>query len=332
MSEPLLEAEGLVKHFRAGGGLLGRNAGAVRAVDGVSLAVDRGQTLALVGESGCGKSTVARLVLRLIDADAGTIRFAGNDLRAAGGAALRKLRREMQIIFQDPFGSLDPRATVGRIVAEPLAVHRVGDRRQRARRAGELLERVGLAPAHAARHPHEFSGGQRQRIGIARALALEPSLVVCDEPVSALDVSIQAQILNLMLDLQRERGLAYLFISHNLAVVRYMASRIAVMYLGKVVEEAPRDVLFAAPLHPYTQALLSAVPDPTPARRRTRIVLTGDVPTALDPPSGCRFRTRCPKVMDVCARIEPVLTPAAAGHRVACHLIHPPAASEARAA
>ncbi len=320
----LLEATGLVKHFRVGGGWLSGGAGAVRAVDGVSLAVDRGETLALVGESGCGKSTVARLLLRLIDADAGTIRFDGRDVRAAPGPEMRRMRREMQIIFQDPFGSLDPRMTVGRIVAEPLVVHREGDRASRAKRMGELLDRVGLSPAHAERHPHEFSGGQRQRIGIARALALEPKLIVCDEPVSALDVSIQAQILNLMLDLQRERGLAYLFISHNLAVVRYVAARVAVMYLGKVVEETTRDALFATPLHPYTQALLSAVPDPSPERRRTRVVLTGDVPSAMAPPSGCRFRTRCPKAMEVCARIEPVLERAADGHRVACHLVTPP--------
>ena len=322
MTGPLLSVRGLVKHFRPRARLLGAEARPVRAVDGIDLDVEAAGTLGLVGESGCGKSTTGRLVLRLIEADAGTIRFEGEDIRAATPARLRALRRRMQIVFQDPFSSLDPRMTVAEILAEPFVVHGIGGAAERARQVRRLLDAVGLAAHHAARHPHEFSGGQRQRIGIARALALEPSLIVADEPVSALDVSIQAQILNLMKDLQAARGLAFLFISHNLAVVRHMADRVAVMYLGVVVEEAPREALFSAPLHPYTQALLSAVPDPGAARRE-RIVLTGEIPRPDDPPSGCRFRTRCPIAVARCAAEVPALRELAPAHRVACHLAGP---------
>jgi oligopeptide/dipeptide ABC transporter ATP-binding protein len=321
----LVEVRGLVKHFAVrGASMLRRRVGTVRAVDGIDLEVRRGETLALVGESGCGKSTTGRLLLRLIDADAGTIAYDGRDLLGLPHGEVRALRRDMQIIFQDPFGSLDPRMTVAQIVAEPLIVHGIGARGDRAQRVAALLDRVGLAAHYARRYPHEFSGGQRQRIGIARALALEPKFIVCDEPVSALDVSIQAQVLNLMLDLQRDLHLTYLFISHNLAVVRYMADRIAVMYLGKIVELADKNSLFEAPLHPYTEALLSAAADPAAERRRTRIVLKGDIPSPMAPPSGCRFRTRCPKAMDVCAQIEPRLTAVQGGRSVACHLVVPP--------
>jgi len=290
--------------------------GAVRAVDGVSFNVARGETLALVGESGCGKSTTARLALRLIEPSAGTLHFDGADITALRGAALRKLRRRMQIIFQDPYASLNPRLTVGATIAEPMHVHHLPGARER---VAELLGLVGLAPFHADRYPHEFSGGQRQRIGIARALAVQPELVVCDEPVSALDVSIQAQVVNLLKDLQARFGLAYLFIAHDLAVVRHMADRVAVMYLGRIVETAPVRSLFAAPRHPYTRALLAAIPHPDPSRRGRVQPPAGDVPNPANPPPGCRFHTRCPHVAPICRERVPPLTMLAPDHGAACH-------------
>ena len=310
---PLVEVTDLVKHFPVRGGILQRTIGTVQAVDGVSFEIRRGETLGLVGESGCGKTTVGRLVLRLIEPTSGSIQFDGTELTTLKGAALKPYRRRMQIIFQDPYGSLNPRMTVGAMLEEPLMLHGLAKGKQR-ERVLELLGLVGLAPEHAKRYPHEFSGGQRQRIGIARALAVEPRLIVCDEPVSALDVSIQAQVINLLQDLQRRFRLAYVFIAHDLAVVKHIATRVAVMYLGKIAEIADKRALFAGPRHPYTRALLSAVPVPDPALKRERFVLQGDVPSPYAPPSGCRFRTRCPWARERCAAEEPPLVSG-----VACH-------------
>jgi oligopeptide/dipeptide ABC transporter ATP-binding protein len=319
VSEPLLRVRGGRKYFPVGGGSFGRRRW-VRAVDGVDLEVREGETVALVGESGCGKSTLGRVVLRLIEADEGEIHFAGEDVRQAGRAELRRLRRSMQIIFQDPYASLNPRMSVGEAIAEGLVIHKLVSRDERPSRVAELLEVVGLRPEHAQRYPHEFSGGQRQRIGIARALALEPRLIVADEPVSSLDVSIQAQILNLMLELQQRFGIAYLFISHDLRVVRHLADRVYVMYLGRIVETAPAEQVYSAPQHPYTEALLSAVPFPDPAHRKERIVLEGDVPSPIAPPPGCPFHPRCPKAVEVCAQEAPALRSVATDHASACHL------------
>ncbi|HKV50097.1 MAG TPA: ABC transporter ATP-binding protein, partial [Gemmatimonadaceae bacterium] len=317
---PLLAVRDLVKHFPVTRGAFRRRVGAVRAVDGVSLDVFPGETLALVGESGCGKTTTGRAILRLIEPSAGEIRFDGADVRALDGEALRRLRRQMQIIFQDPFSSLNPRMTVGAIVREGLTIHKLAEGDAADARVRELLDEVGLRADVASRYPHEFSGGQRQRIGIARALAVEPRFIVCDEPVSALDVSVQAQVINLLEDLQRQHGLAYLFIAHDLSVVEHIADRVAVMYLGRIVELADADELYRRPIMPYTQALLSAVPVPDPSRERRRIILSGDVPSPANPPSGCPFHPRCPhpRKDDACTRLVPPLEEKEPGHLAAC--------------
>ncbi|MBL8702231.1 MAG: dipeptide ABC transporter ATP-binding protein [Alphaproteobacteria bacterium] len=318
---PLLEIEGLRVHFPIRRGWLGAR-GVIRAVDGVSLTMTRGETLGLVGESGCGKSTLGNAVLRIVEPTGGEIRLEGVDLARLDREALRAARRRVQMVFQDPFASLDPRMRVGDSIGEPLLVHGLAQGDALRERVADLLVRVGLAATHADRYPHEFSGGQRQRLVIARALALSPALVVCDEPVSALDVSVRGQILNLLLTLQRELGTTFLFISHDLSVVRHVSDRIAVMYLGRIVELAKRDALFDAPRHPYTQALISAIPlpDPRAQRARRRMVLTGEIPSPANPPSGCAFHTRCPFAVERCRREAPVLTPRGSGALVACHL------------
>jgi len=319
VTAPLLEVRNLKKYFPVRAGVLLRKVGQVHAVDDVSLTLERGQTLGLVGESGCGKTTVGRTILNLLPASGGDVLFEGRNLRELGAAEWRSLRRQMQIVFQDPMESLNARHTVGRIIEEPFVIHKLGDAAFRRVWVAELLERVGLPPTAADRFPHEFSGGQRQRIGIARAIALKPKLIVCDEAVSALDVSIRAQIVNLLLELQREMQLALLFIAHDLAVVRHVSDHVAVMYLGKIVEQAPAEEIYRRPAHPYTRALISAIPVPNPTRKRERIVLQGDVPSPVNPPSGCRFHTRCSFAAPVCSTAAPLWEAVAAQHFVACH-------------
>jgi oligopeptide/dipeptide ABC transporter ATP-binding protein len=317
--QPLLQVKGLKKYFPYKKGMFSRQVGYVRAVDGVDFTVYRGETLGIVGESGCGKSTTGQLILQLLEPTEGEIWFDGKQLQALSKAELRAVRRNMQMIFQDPYSSLNPRMRVEDIVAEPLRVHGLHQGSEIREKVVELLRLVGLDAHHMSRHPHEFSGGQRQRIGIARALALRPSLIVCDEPVSALDVSIQSQILNLLKKLQKELGLTYIFIAHGLPAVKHISDRIAVMYLGRIVELAERDELFANPRHPYTEALLSAVPVPDPTQRKERIVLQGDLPNPANPPSGCHFHTRCPYVQDICRQTAPLLQQHEEGHFAACH-------------
>lgn len=322
--EVLVKIRGMKKHFPIGSaGLFQREVAAVKAVDGVDFDIYQGETLGLVGESGCGKSTTGRTILQLHRATDGSVEYNGVELTTLKGQAMRRMRREMQIIFQDPYASLNPRMTISRIVAEPLLVHGIGSDKERQKRVEELLARVGLNPYFANRYPHEFSGGQRQRIGIARALALNPSFIVCDEPISALDVSIQAQVVNLLQELQDEMGLTYLFIAHDLSMVRHICDRVAVMYLGKIVEMAETEELYTNPLHPYTQALLSAVPVPDPEveATRQRILLKGDLPSPANPPIGCNFNTRCPVAVDVCYDVDPELIEITPGHWVSCHRV-----------
>jgi oligopeptide transport system ATP-binding protein len=320
VSEPLLAVRNLTKAFPIRGGFFKRQVGSVHAVDGVDFHVDPGETFGLVGESGCGKSTTGRCVLRLIEPSGGEIRFQGKDVLSLSGEKLRALRRDIQIIFQDPYASLNPRMTIGAIIGEALTIHNLTKTRaQYEERIVHLLETVGLQAGHITRYPHEFSGGQRQRIGIARALAVEPKLIICDEPVSALDVSIQAQVINLLEDLQQKFGIAYLFVAHDLSVVEHISRRVAVMYLGRIVETAAARQLYSSPKHPYTEALLSAVPIPDPSVKRKRIRLKGEVPSPINPPSGCHFHTRCPIAQDICSREVPPLKESAPGQLVACH-------------
>lgn len=320
INEVLLEVKSLKKYFPIKKGIFSKTVAHVKAVDGVDFYVKNGETLGLVGESGCGKSTTGRVILRLLEATEGTVIFQGKDIMTLGKEELQEMRRNMQIIFQDPYASLNPRMTVGDIIGEALDIHGVARGRKREEKILELLNEVGLRPQHIRRYPHEFSGGQRQRIGIARALALYPRFIVCDEPVSALDVSIQAQIINLMEELQEKFGLTYLFIAHDLSVVKHISDRVAVMYLGKIVELADKDELYESPLHPYTRALLSAIPIPDPELKRQRILLEGDVPSPVDPPRGCRFHTRCREAQDICREQDPEFKDVGDGHFVACHL------------
>ena len=320
MTETLLKVENLKKFFPIHGGLFGRQVGEVKAVDDISFYIKKGETLGLVGESGCGKSTTGRMLLRLLEPTEGAIQFEGQDLTKLSKEEMRKMRKEIQMVFQDPFASLNPRHTVEKILEEPLIVHGVKSKVERKKRVRELLETVGLNSWHAKRYPHQFSGGQRQRIGIARALAVHPKLIVADEPVSALDVSIQAQVLNLLQDLQKEFGLTYLFIAHDLGVVRHISDRVGVMYLGQMMELADSEALYDSPKHPYTEALLSAVPIPDVDFKKERIVLKGDVPSPANPPTGCPFHLRCPKVMERCASVRPSFKEVELGHYAACHL------------
>lgn len=320
MTEPLLKVEGLKKYFPVKNGLFGKTTGHVKAVDDVSFYVNEGETLGIVGESGCGKSTTGRMLMRLLEPTEGTVTFDGQELTKLSPQEMRKARREIQMVFQDPYASLNPRHTVEKILMEPLIVHNIGDTKSRKKMVRDFLEIVGLSSYHAKRYPHQFSGGQRQRIGIARALMTNPKLIIADEPVSALDVSIQAQVLNLMQKLQRELKLTYIFIAHDLGVVRHISDRVGVMYLGKMVELASSENLYAEPLHPYTKALLSAVPVPDPNFTREEILLEGDIPSPSNPPSGCTFHTRCPFAMDRCKQVVPQLEEIKPGHYVACHL------------
>lgn len=319
--EELLRVEDVRKYFPANKAILAKDRKFVKAVDGVSFSLKAGETLGLVGESGCGKSTLGQTILRLEEATSGSIFYRGVDINALTGNQMRALRQEMQIIFQDPYSSLNPKMSVGSIIAEPMVVHKIGTAAQRDKRVGELLEMVGLRPEHAKRYPHEFSGGQRQRIGIARALAVNPKLIICDEAVSALDVSIQAQVLNLLSHLQKELGLTYIFIAHGLATVKHISDRVGVMYLGKLVELADSNTIYKNAKHPYTQALISAIPEPDPELKKERSLLSGDVPSPVDPPSGCRFCGRCPKAMECCITVEPEFREVEPGHFVACHLV-----------